>query len=169
VHSAGNGVEDGKVDRVSVGVTADDEVVVLCQHDHLPFSFRKLILDGTGLEEVTCRGSTVKGHASRADKLLIKPRRVGQVGGGHSRDRSNARHTYRRPVFSRVTSCGRHQPVGPAQSGHHKTHSVLIRAPLPGRVRVAEENVDVGRDSQLMPVCAPAGGWARGRDFSLVA
>jgi hypothetical protein len=38
---------------------------VLCQHDHLPLSFRKLILDGTGLEEVTCRGSTVKGHASR--------------------------------------------------------------------------------------------------------
>jgi hypothetical protein len=36
VHSAGNGVEDGQVDRVSIGVTADDEVVVLEQHDHLP-------------------------------------------------------------------------------------------------------------------------------------
>ena len=65
VHSAGSGVEDGKVDRVSVGVTADDEVVVLCQHDHLQLSFRKLILDGTGLEEVTCRGNTVKSHASK--------------------------------------------------------------------------------------------------------
>jgi len=65
VYSTGNGVENRKIDRVSVGVTADDEVVVLCQHDHLPLSFRKLILDGTGLEEVTCRGSTVKGHASR--------------------------------------------------------------------------------------------------------
>ena len=89
-------------------------------------------MDGTGLEEVTCRGSTVKGHASKADKLLIKPRRVGQVGVGHSRDGSNARHAYRRPVFSRVTSSSRHQPAGPAQSGHHKTHSVFVRAALPG-------------------------------------
>jgi hypothetical protein len=45
---------------VSVRVTADDEIVVLCQHDHVPLSFRKVILDGTGLEEVTCRGSTVR-------------------------------------------------------------------------------------------------------------
>src|SRR5215211_1392843 len=65
LHSAGNGVEDGKVDCVLVGVTADDEVVLLGQHGHLPLSFLKLILDGTGLEEVTCRGSTVTGHASR--------------------------------------------------------------------------------------------------------
>jgi len=65
VRSAGNCVEDGQIDGVSVGVTADDEVVAFCQHDHLPLSFRKLILDGTTLEEVTCRGSSVKGHASR--------------------------------------------------------------------------------------------------------
>src|SRR4030095_3704139 len=45
---------------VAVRVTADDEIVVLCQHDHVPLSFRKVILDGTGLEEVTCRGSTVR-------------------------------------------------------------------------------------------------------------
>jgi hypothetical protein len=144
VYSTGNGVEDGKVDRVSVGVTSDDEVVVLCKHDHLPLFFRKLILDGIGpgrghLSRQHCEGSRLK-----ADKLLIKLRRVGQVGGGHSRDRSNARHTYRRPVFSRVTSCGRHQPAGPAQSGHHKTHSVLVGAAQPGRVGVGEVDRDTG-------------------------
>src|SRR5215208_293268 len=95
--SAGACLEDGEIDRVAVRVTADDEVVVLCQDDHLPLSFRKVILDGTGLEEVTCRGSTVKGHAFRADKLLIKPRRVDQDGVGHTRDGTNARHAYRRP------------------------------------------------------------------------
>jgi hypothetical protein len=58
VDPAGACPEDGQVDRVAVRVTADDEVVVLCQQDHLPLSFRKVILDGTGLEAVTCRGST---------------------------------------------------------------------------------------------------------------
>ena len=118
---------------VAVRVTSDDEVVVLCQHDHCGCpSIRGRSRTAPAWMKVTCRGSTVKGHAATADKLLIKPRRVGQVGAGNPRNRSNARHTQRRPVFSRVTSSCRHQPGSTTQPSRLKTHSVLVRPALPG-------------------------------------
>ncbi len=59
------------------------------------------------LSRPQCEGSRLK-----AEKLPIKPRPEGQVGVGHSRDASNASTPDPRPAFSRVTSCGRHQPAG---------------------------------------------------------
>ena len=42
--------------------------------------------------KVTGRGSTVRGHADIGGQALIKPRRVGQVGAGNPRNRSNEGH-----------------------------------------------------------------------------
>src|SRR5215207_8302138 len=101
-----------------------------------------------GLDEVTCR-QHCEGSRPRTDRLLIKPRRVGQAGAGSPRDRSNARHTRRWPVFSRVASYRRRQPVRSAEAGTTNTHSVLVAAALPGRVRVAEVDRDPGVDLEL--------------------
>ncbi len=67
------------------GVSTDDEFVLIC-----PSMVTAVVLpsranaDGTGLGEVTCHGSTVKGHTSlEADKLLIRPEQVGQAGAGN--------------------------------------------------------------------------------------
>ena len=74
-----------------------------------------------------CEGSRLK-----ADKLLIKTRPEGQVGVGHSRDVSNARHT--RPASSVLEShiMWPAPACRTAQSGHHHTHSVLVGARCQG-------------------------------------
>ena len=57
--------QDREIDGVSVRVTADDVVVMLCKHDHcVSFPTGASAVD-TGLGEITCRGSTVRGHVRR--------------------------------------------------------------------------------------------------------
>src|SRR6476659_10236336 len=53
-------------------------------------------LDDGHLSRQHCEGSR-----QTADKLLIKPRQVGQVGVGSPRNRSNARHTEQGGQYSR--------------------------------------------------------------------
>jgi len=90
---AGTALHDGQVDGVSIGVASDDELVLLCQHGHCGCPS---IQGDRGRRRawmtVTCR-QHCEGSRPRADRLLIKPRRVGQAGASSSRDRSNARHT----------------------------------------------------------------------------
>ena len=94
------------------------------------------------LTELAARSSRLK-----ADKLLIKTRRVGQVGveGGVQRKA----HV---PAF-RVLESHLMRPASAcrtAQSGHHQAHSVLVGGQLPGRM--AEEGVAVGVDGDLFLV-----------------
>src|SRR5690348_10789120 len=76
------------------------------------------IVVGTGLGRGHLSRQHCEGSRPQTDKLLIKPRRVGQVGVGSLRNGSNERHISKgRPVFSRVTSRCRHQPDESALTG----------------------------------------------------
>ncbi len=57
------GVEDGQVDGVAVWVTSDDEVVLLCEHDHCGCPSIGRTRKASAWVKVTGRGSTVRGHA----------------------------------------------------------------------------------------------------------
>jgi hypothetical protein len=102
--STGPDVDDREVDGVAIGVSPDDVVVVICQYVHCGCPpVRSAIVVGIDLGEGHLSRQHCERSHPRADKLLIKPRRVGQVGAGNTRNGSNARHTQRWPVFSRVT------------------------------------------------------------------
>jgi hypothetical protein len=106
---------------------------------------------GTTLEEVTCRGSTVKAHASRR----TAPDQDKTSGPGRCRPLEGRVQRKAHPTrFQRSRES--HHEAAPvcrtAQSGHHHTHSVLVGGPLPGRVRISEEDVDVSVDGDLFPV-----------------
>lgn len=98
--SAGGRIQNRQVDGVPVRITSDDVVIVLCQPGcGDPFSQRANTVHA-GPSGVSRHGSTVKGHARGADKLLIKPGPAGQAGAGSSRATSNGRHARTRPAFS---------------------------------------------------------------------
>ena len=82
--------------------------------------------------KVTCRGSTVRGHAAEADKLLIKPRRVGQVGAGTPRNRSNEGHAASGGQYSRESPRAAGTSLAQPSQAVTDTHSVL------GETRAAE-------------------------------
>lgn len=84
VNATGDGVEYREVDSVAVGISADDEIVFFCKHGHygcLPLRWRSW--SAPVWEEVTCRGSTVRGHALRADKLEDQAKTSGPAGVGN--------------------------------------------------------------------------------------
>src|SRR5664279_5059902 len=93
---------------------------------------------GTGLGEGHLSRQHCEGSRQQADKLLIKPRRVGQVGAGSTRDRSNERHA-QSGQYSRESprTAGTH-PAGPALPGRPQTHSVLVAGSLPRTGLLAE-------------------------------
>ncbi len=62
----GRGVHHDQIDGVSVGVAPDDVIVLFCQHDHaVVLSSKGRTQSAPAWEQVTRRGSTVKGHARK--------------------------------------------------------------------------------------------------------
>src|SRR4029077_19923811 len=145
------GVEYRQVDSVTVRVSSDDVGVILCQHGHCGCPSSRANADGTGLGRGRLSRQYCEGCRPKGEKLLMRPRHVGQAGVGSPRDRSNERQAPKDGQYSRESpqAAGTSLTDQPCRATTN-THSVLVAAALPRLVRVAEEDLDVGGDGDLL-------------------
>ena len=86
---------------VLVGIDADDDVMIVCQHGH-----RSLTEENRWCRSERRSGRTVTSHTSnKVDELLIRPTHGDRAGAGGGADESHSGHPAGRSVFgSRPTT-----------------------------------------------------------------